>query len=79
MAVECPFIEQYYLGIQASTGHIRAGPQDHRFFTVDNDQHVAMEELVISTKVLATARMKDSVTVVGLLLLEASTLRHSCS
>ncbi|PMD25501.1 hypothetical protein NA56DRAFT_699437 [Hyaloscypha hepaticicola] len=29
-----------------------------------------MEELVISTKVLKTARMKDSVTLVSLLLLE---------
>jgi hypothetical protein len=47
-----PFIERYYLGIQASTGHNSAGLQHHRFFTVDNDQHVAMKELVISTKVL---------------------------
>jgi hypothetical protein len=74
-----PFIEGYYLGIQASTGHISAGLKDHRFFAVDNDQHEAIEELVISAKVLAMARMKDSVTLVGLLLLEVSALCHSYS
>jgi hypothetical protein len=59
------FIERYYLGTQASTGRISAGLQDRRFFAVDNDKHVVMEELVISTKVLATVRVKDSVTLVG--------------
>ncbi len=75
-----PYIElYYYLGVQASTGHISAGLKHHRWFAVDDDHHMAMEVLVVSTKVLTTARMKDSVTLVGLLLLEVSALWHSCS